>query len=120
MVRVKHEPHYKGSNPKLERINTILKFSKELEKLIMIYQTEELLNNSNSPIINQTPPSPNSKRRGRPKKNKETINNKDTPIKEEIKEENKEIDTIINNFDDTVNIDYTGVSTLMNNDIELK
>lgn len=125
MVRVKHEPHYKGSNPKLERIKTILKFSKALEKLILTYQNEELLNSNDNININNDNNINvnNTKRRGRPKINKDTLNiNKDNiNNKEDNKKENKkEINELINNFDDKVKIDYTGISTLMNNDIELK
>lgn len=118
MVRVKQEPHYKGSNPKLERIKTILKFSKALEKLILNFQLEEALdnNNSNSPsiseglpslvkaspseafasssIITSTSSSPNPKRRGRPKKNEvKDNNNNDNKINievNEVKEEKQE------------------------------
>lgn len=125
MVRTKHPATYKGTNPKLEKVKTILKYAKALEKLIIMFQTEELLNQDNnndnniinqlSPIINNSSP----KRRGRPKKanNVNNVNNKE--VKED-EEENK----LINKFDENVKIDYTGVSELMSEnkdcDIELK
>ena len=136
MVRTKHTALYKGTNPKLEKVKTILKYAKALEKLIIMFQSEELLNqndndnniiNQLSPIINNT----SAKRRGRPRakalakegepscppKKDNNINNK------EVKED-KEEDKLIKKFDEKVKIDYTGISELMNEnkdcDIELK
>ncbi len=137
MTRIKKEPHYKGSNPKLERIKTILKFSKALEKLILNFQLEEALdnNNSNSPSISSSiitstssspNPNPNPKRRGRPKKNEvkdNNNNNNDNEVKEE-KQEQVSFNLfhklqVINRFDEKAHIDYTGINELMNNNADI-
>ena len=128
MVRVKHTPTYKGSNPKLQKIQAIFKYSKALEKLLYVFQSEEILNsymkddndNVNDNNKTQNNPSIKTKRRGRPKK-------EDKEIKQiEVKNEDKEIKQTEkeNKFDDKVNIDYTGISGLFTSnkdcDIELK
>lgn len=117
-MRVKKEPHYKGSNPKIERIKRILKYSKALEKLILSYENDLIdyddAQNIEKVLITNDNNKPNDdalcdkpKRRGRPRA-KNIQSTKDI-------NKDKEINNIINNFDEKVKIDYTGINELMNN-----
>lgn len=121
----KEELITKSSNPKLERIKKILKYSKALEKMILSYENELLINKINKDKITKDKINTN-KRRGRPKKDKD--NNKEDKVKIERQKKDKN-NNKENYYDDNVKIDYTGnininslclgVSELMNGDIEI-
>ena len=130
MVRNKHNPT-KYSSSRLD-FKTIIKYVRLLQNLIISLEVDDLDLNNNNIITNKSNNNNNStsinssnsnniiKRRGRPKKNKD--DDKNIIIKKE--------DPPINNYDDTVKVDYTGIlndnnylgiNELMNNgDIELK
>ena len=135
MARIKHTPT-KFSSSSLD-YKTIIKYARLLQTLIISLEVDTIDDNNNdkketkpkiiNPQItnNSSLNKPSIKRRGRPKKIKD--DDKQTEIKKDentniiIKKEEPPINPPINNYDDTVKVDYTGITELMNDgDIELK